>query len=144
MSTTGMDVFDKTLQATHIWLDEIMNDIGPDRALAWKVLSTVLQKLRDRLPIELAAHLGAQLPLLVRGAYYDKFDPTKMPADWHTAEQFLDEVREGLSGSRSIGSRVAVDAVFGVLDRHLSEGQIDKVYRSMPKSIRGLWVEPEA
>lgn len=143
MSTTGLEVVDKTLQATHIWLDEIMKEIGPDRALAWKVLSVVLQKLRDRLPIELAAHLGAQLPLLVRGAYYDRFDPTKLPADWHTADQFMDEVRKGLSGTRTIGARAAVDAVFGVLDRHLSEGQIDKVYRSLPKGIRELWVEPE-
>jgi len=51
MSTTGLEVFDRTLQATHIWLDEISEKIGPDRALAWKVLSTVLQALRDRLPI---------------------------------------------------------------------------------------------
>ncbi|MGK6357046.1 DUF2267 domain-containing protein [Sphingomonas sp. DT-207] len=70
MSATGLDVFDKTIQTTNIWLDEIMAEIGPDRQIAWKVLSTVLHKLRDRLPVEAAAHFGAQLPLLVRGAYY--------------------------------------------------------------------------
>ena len=56
MSATGLQVFDRTLQITHIWLDEIMADIGPDRQVAWKVLTVVLHKLRDRLPIELAAH----------------------------------------------------------------------------------------
>ena len=65
MSTNGLPVFDKTLQTTHIWLDEIMARLGPDRQVAWKVLSTVLHKLRDRLPVEAAAHFGAQLPLLV-------------------------------------------------------------------------------
>jgi uncharacterized protein (DUF2267 family) len=71
MSATGLDVFDKTLQTTNSWLDEFSEALGPDRKLAWKVLSVVLHKLRDRMPVELAAHLGAELPLLVRGAYYD-------------------------------------------------------------------------
>lgn len=143
MSTTGLEVFDRTLQSTHIWLDEIMDRIGPDRALAWKVLSTVLQTLRDRLPVELAAHLGAQLPLLVRGTYYDRFDPSKLPANWHTADQFKQQVSEGLAGSRPVAPGDAIDAVFGVLDRHISVGQIDKVYQSLPKGIRDLWLEPE-
>ena len=52
MSATGLDVFDKTLQTTNIWLDEITERIGPDRQLAWKVLSVVLHKLRDRMPVE--------------------------------------------------------------------------------------------
>ena len=42
MSATGLEVFDKTLQATNIWLGEIMERLGPDRQVAWKVLSTVL------------------------------------------------------------------------------------------------------
>jgi uncharacterized protein (DUF2267 family) len=79
MSANGLEVFDKTLETTHIWLKEIMEDIGPDRHVAWHVLSVVLQKLRDRLPLPLAAHLGAQLPMLIRGVYYDQFDPTACP-----------------------------------------------------------------
>ena len=80
MSANGLEVFDKTLETTHIWLKEIMTDLGPDKQVAWKVLSTVLHKLRDRLSINLAAHLGAQLPLLVRGVYYDQFEPAKCRA----------------------------------------------------------------
>jgi uncharacterized protein (DUF2267 family) len=67
MAATGLDVFDKTLQITNIWLDQLMEDIGPQRNVAWHVLGAVLRPLRDRLPLELAAHLGAQLPVLVRG-----------------------------------------------------------------------------
>src|SRR3546814_10592288 len=88
------DLFDKTLQTTNIWLNEIIDEIGPDRQIAWKVLSTVLHKLRDRLPVDAAAHLGAQLPLLVRGAYYDQYQPARQPADCRTLEQFTDEVAE--------------------------------------------------
>jgi uncharacterized protein (DUF2267 family) len=72
MASTGLDVFDRTLQITNIWLDEIMEEVGPDRQVAWHMLSATLRTLRDRVPLELAAHFGAQLPLLVRGVCYDQ------------------------------------------------------------------------
>src|SRR5687767_6006017 len=112
MSATGLDVFDKTLQTTNIWLNEISDRIGPDRQLAWKVLSTVLHKLRDRLPVDLAAHLGAQLPLLVRGAYYDQFEPARMPRECATPEQFREEVAEWLADARNIDPDDAIRSVF--------------------------------
>src|SRR3954451_6532504 len=70
MRATGLDVFDKTLQTTHIWLNDITEVIGPDKQVAWHVLGAVLRTLRDRVPLQVAAHLGAELPLLVRGLYY--------------------------------------------------------------------------
>jgi uncharacterized protein (DUF2267 family) len=143
MSTTGLDLFDKTLQSTNIWLDEIMAYIGPDRAVAWKVLSIVLHKLRDRLPIELAVHLGAQLPLLVRGVYYDQFEPEKLPAGWNTADEFIHEVQKWLSDIRPVDAKLAIAAVFDVLSKHIAEGQITKVRHALPKSIRTLWPATE-
>src|SRR3954451_20389231 len=79
MSATGFDVFDKTLQTTHIWLDELMEELGSDRQVAWHVLGAVLRAIRDRIPMELAAHLGSQLPILVRGTYYDQWQPAGKP-----------------------------------------------------------------
>ena len=140
MSANGIDAFDKTLQMTHIWLNEIMAEIGPDRQVAWKVLSTVLHKLRDRLPIGLAAHLGAGLPLLVRGAYYDQFEPAKLPTECNSREEFVAEVAEWLGDTRPVDPDLAVRAVFGVLSRHLAPGQIDKVCQALPKNLR-QWFE---
>jgi uncharacterized protein (DUF2267 family) len=139
MSATGLDVFDKTLQTTNIWLNEINERIGPDRQVAWKVLSTVLHKLRDRLPIELAAHLGAQLPLLVRGVYYDQFEPARLPTECRTPEEFRAEVAEWLSDIRPVDPDEAIAAVFAVLNRHLSEGQVAKVKNALPKGLRMVW-----
>lgn len=143
MSTTILPLFDKSLQTTAIWLEEIQSDIGPDRAFAWRVLSVVLQNLRDHLPLELAAHLGAQLPVVIRGSFYDQFDPTVLPKQAHGADEFLQSVADGLKDSRGVDPRDAVQAVFGVLDRHLSRGQIDKVVRSSPRGIRAMWPEKE-
>ena len=144
MSANGLEVFDKTLETTHIWLNEIMIDLGPDRHVAWKVLSVVLQKLRDRLPVGLSAHLGAQLPLLVRGVYYDQFEPGKLPAEGHSREEFVAEVAEWLTDTRPVDPNAAIRSVFGVLSRHISEGQIRKVREALPRSLRQSWEEIEA
>lgn len=139
MSATGLEVFDRTLQITNIWLGEIMERLGPDRQVAWKVLSTVLHKLRDRLPLPLAAHLGAQLPLLVRGVDHDQFEPGRQPSDCATPEEFTAEVAEWLADIRPVDPDEAVRAVFATLSRHVSEGQLIKVRQALPKGIRMLW-----
>ena len=139
MSANGLEVFDKTLETTHIWLKEIMADLGPDKQVAWKVLSTVLHKLRDRLTVNLAAHLGAQLPLLIRGVYYDQFEPAKLPSECNSREEFVAEVAEWLTDTRPVDPDDAVRAVFRVLSRHISEGQINKVREALPRSLRQMW-----
>lgn len=142
MAATGLEVFDKTIQTTNIWLDEIMSVLGPDRHLAWKVLSVVLRKLRDRIPIELAAHLGDELPLLVRGAYYGEFDPTKLPLKFDL-DEFTAAVAERLSDVRPVNPTKAMWAAFAVLSRHVPEGQIRKVQAALPKDLRNFWVSTE-
>ena len=144
MSANGLEVFDKTLETTHIWLKEIMIDLGPDKQVAWKVLSTVLHKLRDRLSINLAAHLGAQLPLLVRGVYYDQFEPAKMPSECRSREEFVAEVAEWLSDARPVDPEDAIRSVFKVLSRHVSQGQIGHVKQALPKPVRLMWDDMEA
>jgi uncharacterized protein (DUF2267 family) len=143
MSTHGLEVFDRTLETTHVWLNEICNDIGSDKQVAWKVLSTVLHKLRDRLTVNLAAHLGAQLPLLVRGVYYDQFEPGKMPSEFRSREEFVAEVAEWLSDTRPVDPEEAIRSVFRVLARHISEGQVSKVRDALPKSLRHMWETAE-
>ncbi len=138
MSANGLDVFDRTLETTHIWLNEICSELGPDKHIAWKVLSVVLHKLRDRLPLPLAAHLGAQLPLMIRGIYYDQFEPGRT-GERKSRDGFVAEVAEALSGGRPINAEQAIRCVFGILSRHVSEGQIRKVCDALPHSLRQLW-----
>jgi uncharacterized protein (DUF2267 family) len=138
MSATGLEVFDKTLQITNGWLKEIMDELGPDRQLAWHVLGAVLRAIRDRLPEDLSAHLASQLPLLVRGTYYDRYAPSAMPRRAGSADEFLAEISEELRQSRPVDSRDAVRAVCGVLGRHVEAGQLAKVWAALPAEIRRL------
>jgi uncharacterized protein (DUF2267 family) len=141
MSATGLDVFDKTLQTTHIWLDELMQEIGPDRWVAWHVLGAVLRRLRDRLPVELAVHLGSQLPILVRGAYYDQWHPAGKPEKWRTLDEFLEGIGEQLKTTRPVNVREATRAVFQILSGHVDRGQVEKVRNSLPEDVRAIWHE---
>jgi uncharacterized protein (DUF2267 family) len=143
MSSTGLDVFDKTLQTTHIWLDELMQEIGPDRQVAWHVLGAVLRAIRDRVPVGLAVHLGSQLPIMVRGAYYDQWrapgqtleDPPR------SLDAFLAPIAGQLSNIRPVNVRDATRCVFDILSRHVNRGQVQKVRDAMPEQVRALWQE---
>lgn len=142
MGAANLDVFEKTLQTTNIWLDEISAVLVVDRRVAWKVLSVVLHKLRDRLPAALSAHLSAELPLLVRGVYYDQFEPDKPPMRWDY-DEFVSEVSKWLSDTRPVDPDLAIQAVFTVLSRHLPRGQIRKVQNALPEGLRSVWLTAE-
>jgi uncharacterized protein (DUF2267 family) len=142
MSATGLEVFDKTLQTTHIWLDELKAEIGPDRQVAWHVLGAVLRAVRDRIPLELAVHLGSQLPLLVRGAYYDRWHaPGRMDDKPRSLGAFLEPIAEELAHTRPVDPSNATQAVFRILSRHVTPGQIDKVRQSLPREVQAIWLE---
>jgi uncharacterized protein (DUF2267 family) len=144
MSATGLEVFDKTLQTTNIWLDEIMAELGPDRQLAWHVLGAVLRGLRDRLPLPLGVHLGSQLPILIRGTYYDQWSPRDKPLALRSREEFLDHVGQGLWNTRPVNVQEAVQVVFRTISNHVTEGQVRKVRDSLPKDLAALWPQEGA
>jgi uncharacterized protein (DUF2267 family) len=144
MAASGLEVFDRTLQVTHTWLNEIGERIGPGRQFAWHVLGAALHALRDRVPLELAAHVGAQLPLLVRGLYYEGWRPSERPDRTRTLDGFLDRVADGLAAARPVDARDAAQAVFRVLSHHLDPGQVGKLVEALPRPVQELWTEVAA
>ncbi|MCG7394459.1 DUF2267 domain-containing protein [Microvirga sp. ACRRW] len=144
MSATGLEVFDRTLHATNSWLKEIMEALNCDRHVAWHALGSVLRALRDRVPIELTAHLGAELPLLVRGLLYDRWNPTTAPEHYRSRDEFLERVAEDMRSTRPLDAENVTRTVFTVLTRHLPEGQVQKMRHALPEDIRAIWPEKAA
>jgi uncharacterized protein (DUF2267 family) len=143
MSETGISAFDSTLQTTTIWLHELMERMGwTDRHRAYHALWAVLHALRDRLPVDGVAGLGAQLPLLVRGCYYEGWHPHGKPLKERKKEQFLAHVAEAFRTDSDIDPDKVTRAVFQVLAKHVTAGEIENVKRNLPEAIRSLW-EPE-
>ena len=137
---TGTESIEKTVQLTHEWIKEIEAELQvQDRHFAFQALRAVLHVLRDRLPLQEAAHLGSQLPQLVRGIYYENFNPRQLPVKDRKAEEFLGRIAEQMPGWDVIDPERIVRSVFQVLKRRISEGEIEDVRANFPKAIAPLW-----
>lgn len=145
MSTTGLDVFDQTVKKTNEWLDRIGQELGTDdRHRAYLALRGTLHALRDYLIPEEAVHLAAQLPMLVRGIYFEGWNPSKAPAEPRDRKDFLSRASDPLrqafwNKEQAVEPERAVRAVLSVLARHVSDGEFDQVRQLMPKEVRELW-----
>jgi uncharacterized protein (DUF2267 family) len=95
--TTGLDVFDSTVQQTNLWLKDLMERIETDdRHLAYQALRATLHTIRDRLGPETAVHFGAQLPMLIRGLYYEGWQLTGTPKRTRHLDDFVDDVENNM------------------------------------------------
>ncbi|MFW6060538.1 MAG: DUF2267 domain-containing protein [Phycisphaeraceae bacterium] len=144
ISYSHVSVFDQTLQKTHAWLDSLTHQAHlENHSQAYSALRAVLHALRDRLTVEEATDLGAQLPMLVRGIYYEGWNPSKTP---HKQERhlqpFLDDIsREMRNASLTIDPVHAARSVFGLLQDKVSAGEIRDIKQMLPQEIRELWPE---
>jgi uncharacterized protein (DUF2267 family) len=139
MSSTGLDVFDETIHKTNSWLKEIAQQLGLERRAAYQVLRAVLHCLRDRLTVNEAADLGDQLPMLVRGIYYEAWHPAGKPEKIRSLDDFLDAITSRLPPQQPVDTESAARAVFWTLENHVSPGEIRDVIDTLPKEIRALW-----
>jgi uncharacterized protein (DUF2267 family) len=141
MTATGLDVFDTTVQLTNTWLKEIGEELHwDDRHRSYLALRGTLHALRDYLIPDEAAQLSAQLPLLVRGIYFEGWDPSRTPAPERGREDFLARIAaEFARADPSVDPARVARAVLRVLSAHVSAGEIDQVRRTLPKHVREIW-----
>ncbi len=140
MSATGLRVFDHTVHVTNIWLRDLMDELDwDDRQRAYQALRAVLHTLRDRLPTAEVLHLGAQMPMLVRGFYFEGWRIKETPSRERSVEQFLDHVSEGCACECDGEAEEIVEAVFAILSERVSEGEIEDVKLALPAGVRKLW-----
>lgn len=146
MSTDTIGTLEQAVADTYAWLDEVQLEYDrgsfDGRHQALQALRGVLHALRDRLSVDQNAHLSAQLPLLVRGLYYEGWDPQPLNRERHL-ETFLDHVEAPLRGYPEIDPAGIAMAVFAVLRRRLSAGTYEKIGNTLPRDVAILWVAEE-
>lgn len=139
MSSTGLDTFDTTLQETNALLHEI------EIALSWEghrrktydALRAVLQTLRDRMTIEETAHFSAQLPLLIRGIFYEGWDPTRVPIKMDKG-RFLQRITQLGNFTEEVDTEQTVRVIMQSLKSFVNAGEIEDVKGILPKDIASL------
>src|SRR5262245_24586442 len=127
MKLTGFDVLDASIQATNRWFNELMQELNwVDRRKTYIALRCVLQAWRDHLSIEDAVYLGEQLPMPIRGMYFDHWNPSDKPRPLRSRAEFFASLSSNLARNGEDGSdaeRVTM-ALFRFLERKATHGEI--------------------
>ncbi|MGB8279012.1 MAG: DUF2267 domain-containing protein [Methylovirgula sp.] len=140
MNETQVPVLDHTVQLTNVWLKKLGEEhhLG-ERHHAYSALRAVLHGLRDRLTAQQAIHFGAQLPILVRGIYYEGWRLAEKPTSDRQVDEFLAHVAGELPPMFPRDALTTTKAVFDLLWKELDPGETAKIVDSLPVPLRGLW-----
>ena len=139
MSATNVTSLDHTVQETNVWLKAVEEELQLDnRQQAYNALRAVLHALRDRVPPEVAIKLGAQLPILVRGFYYENWHAAGTPTKERHAQEFALHVEAELSPQFPVDPISVVRGVFEVLWQKLDPSEFEKVMQHLPAPLREL------
>lgn len=141
MSTihTHVETLDRASHKANVWLKELAAELGyEDRHHAFVALRASLHALRDRLTVEEAAELGAQLPTLLRGVYYEGWRPQGKPLKERHKAEFLDHIAAALDGDFQYETERVARGVFRFLAGKISSGEMDDVRSILPREIREL------
>ena len=141
--TTGIDVLEKSEQETNIWLNEIGERLDTaDRRKAFNALRATLHAVRDRVGADNALHLAAQLPLLIKGLFFENWRPSETPTREREKDTFLANVDAEVRRGIGVDPEQAVKAVLEVLADHIDGAEMEKLRRLFPENMRDLWPEP--
>lgn len=139
MTSTGFAEFDTTIQKTNEILKEIEDKLGwvNRRNQSYSILRAVLHTLRDLLLPDEAVQLGEQLPTLLRGVYFEGWEPSQTPRKANRAG-FLMEIRGHFTFSVEENIEFIVGIVLTALKKHISLGEAEDIKSELPKDIRQM------
>src|SRR5688572_21568052 len=125
MKDRKIDAFESTLQASHQWVHEYGEKLGQDYPpLAFRCLRVALHVIRDRLPVGETASLAAQLPMLLRGAFYEGWRPGHTPERIHTIDELEADVSNKLGSGLAAPPRDVMRAAFALLEARIDAGEV--------------------
>ncbi|SIM66999.1 DUF2267 domain-containing protein [Micromonospora cremea] len=137
MADTMISAFESSLDKTNLILKDIEDAYGwpkDRRNQSYAALRTVLHLLRDRLPVNESVEFAQQLPILVRGIYFDGWNPSDVPIRLNR-DDFLYEVRQGFPYDVEGGAERVTQVVLDTLRRHVTQGEWQDVKDTMPKDL---------
>jgi uncharacterized protein (DUF2267 family) len=140
MKDTVGHIFDSQSQKMYNYINALMYTAqisSPHKA--YSILRATLHTLRDCLTIDEIAHLGAELPLIMRGIYYEGWKPSTVPKEIKNLNEFYSNICFESTNAFSINEveKLAPEVLF-ILEQHISEGQIRKIKNMLPKNLRTL------
>lgn len=122
-----VSVFARTAHKSQEWIREMQKElkwISGDST--YHLLRAVLQSLRDQMSINEAAHFSAQLPILLRGTFFEGWNPQISELSGSTKDEFLQNVkhRMGPLGTQKFELESGVLVALNVIKKHISAGEM--------------------
>lgn len=141
MTTLTIPALEPAIHKMNVWLEELAEEMGSDHHHAYQALRASLHALRDRLTVEESSDLAAQLPLIVRGIYYEGWNPSNTPTSEKDQASFFQRIAHEMGGGITVDPEQAARSVFKLLSAHCTAGQINHVRGDLPKELQKLWPE---
>lgn len=137
MSGKDADMITHSAEKAREWVNDLAAELGSpgDQRYALRVLRSFLHALRDRLPVEEAAHFSAQLPEFVRGVFFEGWRPSVTPARYHDLDTFLEHVARAGSLAGETEAAFGAEATARLLAHRLGGGELDKIRGVLPHEI---------
>jgi uncharacterized protein (DUF2267 family) len=134
-----MRIFEKSQEKAAEWVRDMMVCLDcDDQQQALHALRAGLHALRDRLTVEEAAQLAAQMPLFIRGLFFENWHPAGKPLRIRHPNEFLALVIANYAPRSDAYADEIVQATFRVLRKHVSEGELTDVVMSLPEPLLPL------
>ncbi len=131
---------DSTVREAQAWIDDVTQRLGwHDRDKAYLAVVGAMHALRDVLPTEEVVYLGASLPTLLRGLYYEGWHPTRRAGSLKNRSAFLDRIHEAVHRDPGIDVEQVARAVFALFAARLPAAEIEDAKAATPKALRTLW-----
>ena len=127
------------VNATDDWIDDLLRRLGwHDRERDFRALLAGLHALRDSLSRDEAVYVGAQLPPLLRGLYYEGWHPGAGGAA-RSRSAFLERIHDGVHRDPGVNAEEVARAVFALLAARLPAAEVEDAKAATPKSLHNLW-----
>ena len=140
MSAVGLESIEHTVHLTHAWINELDELLGwRSKARSYRLLRSVLQTLRDWLPVNESADFAAQLPNLLRGVYYEHWRPAMTPVKHRSKADFLARIDHAFVGDPIVHTEEAVSVALKFLSTKIAAGEVADVRHALPADVRALW-----
>lgn len=142
MGLTGLKEYDNSLCCVKEWISEARDVLylSTDED-AYAVLKAVLHSLRDVLPAEHAVKLGARLPLLLAGTYYENWTGETGSAKIENEADFYNLVLQNLRGREDYNPMFITKGIFRVIAAKLTAEEINSIAGNFPQTLCNLFHE---
>lgn len=128
-----------SVQKAYEWLADLELELGTgDRQVAYRALRSVMHALRDRLPVEEATHLAAELPMILRGLFYEGWQLAHKPEKL-SLDSFLERVVVNYDAPEAPDPMRVARAVLALFKKRISAGEIKDVRQALPQDLQELW-----